>query len=100
MHYQTHTKYFILTSTPPTHHPGGCAFRAEASESSGVLLRASDLALDYRSCARYILDMETISRIWKLKRSGNDDDDDIEYIVGSIIVFLTIIGGYAYHVGF
>ena len=39
-------------------------------------------------------------RIWKLKRPKRDDDDDIEYIIGSIIVFVAIAVGYAYHVGF
>jgi hypothetical protein len=48
-----------------------------------------------------LLDMEYLPlRIWKLKRPKRDDDDDIEYIIGCIIVFAAIVGGYAYHVGF
>jgi hypothetical protein len=41
-----------------------------------------------------------LSRIWKLKRPKRDDDDDLDYIVGSIIMVVAIVIGYAYHVGF
>ncbi len=30
--------------------------------------------------------MEYVLRIWKLKRPKRDDDDDLDYIVGSIIM--------------
>jgi hypothetical protein len=43
--------------------------------------------------------MEHIIRIWKLKRPNDDDDDAIEYVIGSIIAFVAIVLGYAYHVG-
>lgn len=41
-----------------------------------------------------------LSHIWKLERSKRDDDDDREYIVGSIIDFAAIVAGCAYHVRF
>jgi hypothetical protein len=39
-----------------------------------------------------------VLRIWKLKRPKKDDDDDLEYIIGSIIAFVAIVAGYVYHV--
>jgi len=39
-----------------------------------------------------------LSRIWKLKRPNNADDDDLECIIGAIIGIVTIVVGYAKHV--
>jgi hypothetical protein len=44
--------------------------------------------------------MEYVLRIWKLKRPKRDDDDDLDYIIGSIIVVVALVIGYARHVGF
>jgi hypothetical protein len=44
--------------------------------------------------------MEYVLRIWKLKRPKRDDDDDLDYIVGSIIMVVAFVIAYAYHVGF
>jgi len=41
-----------------------------------------------------------LSRIWKLKRPKNDDDDDLEYIIGTVIAIVAIVVGYLRHVGF
>ena len=44
--------------------------------------------------------MEYILHITKFKRPRRDDDDDLDYIVGTAIVLITFIINYAYHVGF
>jgi hypothetical protein len=44
--------------------------------------------------------MEYVLRIWKLKRPKRDDDDDLDYIVGTVIAIIALILGYARHVGF
>ena len=41
--------------------------------------------------------MEYVLRIWKLKRPKRDDDNDLEYIIGSIVVVIAIVIGYAHH---
>jgi hypothetical protein len=41
-----------------------------------------------------------LSRIWKLKRPKNDDDDDLEYIIGTTIAIVAIIAGFLRHVLF
>jgi len=41
-----------------------------------------------------------LSRIWKLKRPKNDDDDDLEYIIGTTIAIVAIIVGFVRHVLF
>jgi hypothetical protein len=57
--------------------------------------------LPINTLLKYIVVMDyVLSRIWKLKRPRNDDDDDVVYIIGSIIAFVAIVVGYAYHVGF
>jgi len=40
-----------------------------------------------------------LSRIWKLKRPKNDDDDDLEYIIGTAIAIVAIVVGYLRHAG-
>jgi hypothetical protein len=40
-----------------------------------------------------------LSRIWKLKRPKNDDDD-LEYIIGTTIAIVAIIAGFLRHVLF
>ena len=41
-----------------------------------------------------------LSRIWKLKRPKNDDDDNLEYIIGTTIAIVAIIVGFLRHVLF
>jgi hypothetical protein len=44
--------------------------------------------------------MDFILPLLKFKRPKRDDDDDLDYIVGTAIVLITFIINYAYHVGF
>jgi hypothetical protein len=44
--------------------------------------------------------MEYVLRIWKLKRPKRDDDDDLEYIIGTIIAIVAIVLGYVRHTFF
>jgi len=44
-----------------------------------------------------LLGMEYVLRIWKLKRPKRDDDDDMEYIIGTIIALVAVVVGYIRH---
>jgi|APPan5920702856_1055754.scaffolds.fasta_scaffold803748_1 hypothetical protein len=44
--------------------------------------------------------MEYVLRLWKLKRPNNGDDDDLEYIIGTVIAIVAIVAGYVRHVFF
>jgi hypothetical protein len=44
--------------------------------------------------------MEYILRLWKLKRPNNGDDDDLEYIIDTVIVIVAVVVGYVRHVFF